>query len=377
MDFEQLPLWKRLHWTNTLFLTLTPIATLILVPYYFYTSPLSGWLLAFCFVFTIATSFSITGGYHRLFAHRAYDAVLPVRLFYLLFGAAAVQGSVRKWASDHRRHHRRVDTKDDPYSIKEGFWYAHIGWVFLKENPKYYTTWPMDLDKDPLVKWQDRHITLLTIGMGFVFPTVVGWMLGSALGGFALGGLFRVVFTQHCTFFINSLCHYVGAQTYSDEVSARDSWFMAFLSYGEGYHSFHHRFQADYRNGIRWYHWDPSKWAIRAMAYLGWTKRLRETPAELILKARLQIDEKRLIQEGIPPEKVTYFSTRILQAQERWRQLQRDYTELKRSVQNRAQLLQAKAELKVARLEYKLARAQWGMQKRYAAARNVSGSFPR
>ncbi len=299
-SFNDLPLYKRIKWVNTFFLILSPIAALVLLPLDVY---LHGWdwrLIAFCIFLYLASSVSITGGYHRLFAHRSYDSKPIVKLFYLLFGAAAVQGSALKWCSDHRRHHKAVDTEDDPYNIKKGFFFAHMGWVFLKEDPKYYGTYYNDLSKDPMIQWQDRNITLLTVLMGFGLPTLVGWMCGNPLGGLALGGFVRVVFIHHSTFFINSLCHMVGTRPYSDKVSARDSFIMSFLAYGEGYHNFHHHFASDYRNGIHWYDWDPTKWVVRGLSYVGWTYKLKKTSPDTILRAKMQLDEKQLLAKGVP-----------------------------------------------------------------------------
>src|SRR4051794_40276845 len=126
---------RRIDWGNTLFLTLTPIAAVAATVVYWKTERHSWALVAILAVFHMATSLSITAGYHRLFAHRTYVARPWVKFLYLVFGAAAFQNSALKWSTDHRRHHRFVDGEQDPYSINEGFFYAHMGWVCLKEKP--------------------------------------------------------------------------------------------------------------------------------------------------------------------------------------------------------------------------------------------------
>jgi stearoyl-CoA desaturase (delta-9 desaturase) len=103
----------------------------------------------------------------------------------------------------------------------------------------------------------------------------------------------RLVVSHHLTFLINSWAHAFGRQPYSDEHSARDNGWLAFLTYGEGYHNFHHQFAHDYRNGIRWWHWDPSKWIICSLSWVGLTKRLRRTPAVVIQRARLAMQFRR------------------------------------------------------------------------------------
>jgi stearoyl-CoA desaturase (delta-9 desaturase) len=288
---EENILIKRLDWTNTIFLIATPIVSVILAYFYFKNNGIQYSQLALAVAFYYLTGLSITGGYHRLFSHRTYQANSFVKLIYLLFGAASFQNSALKWCSDHRIHHNHVDHEKDPYNINKGFFYAHIGWIFFKEkdnNPNY----PKDLTNDKLVMWQHRNYLWIAVTMGFILPTIIGHFLGSALGGFALAGVMRVVFVHHCTFFINSLCHIVGTRPYTDSNTARDSAVMALLSYGEGYHNYHHYFPTDYRNGVFWYQFDPTKWLIRTMALIGWTKNLKKVPAKLIAQAKLEMQLK-------------------------------------------------------------------------------------
>jgi stearoyl-CoA desaturase (delta-9 desaturase) len=199
-----------------------------------------------------------------------------------------------KWAADHRVHHRHVDHDKDPYNINKGFFYAHIGWIFLKEEKFDISDYPKDLLNDKLVMWQHRNYLWLSIAVGFVLPTVIGYFLGSALGAFALSAILRVVLVHHCTFFINSLCHIVGTRPYTDTNTARDSYIMALFSYGEGYHNYHHYFPSDYRNGIRWYHFDPTKWLIKILSFVGLVRDLKKVPQKLIDQAKAEMLIKKL-----------------------------------------------------------------------------------
>jgi stearoyl-CoA desaturase (delta-9 desaturase) len=126
-------------------------------------------------------------------------------------------------------------------------------------------------------------------------PALIGHFIGSALGGFALSGLVRLVFVHHCTFFINSLCHVVGTRPYTDQNTARDSFLLAFFTYGEGYHNYHHHFPTDFRNGIRWYQFDPTKWLIVSLAIVGLAKNLRKVPEKIIEQAKKEMQQKRQI----------------------------------------------------------------------------------
>ncbi len=280
---------RRLNWTNTLFLLGTLLVAAVATPWYLwnYGFGLPEWITFFTVWFVVGIS--ITGGYHRLFAHKTYQAAWPVRLFYLVFGAAALENSVLNWAADHRVHHDHVDEERDPYNIQKGFWWAHIGWIFFENDNKPSRNVVRDLVEDPLVRWQDRWYKVIGIGLSFGIPLVVGLLTDRVLGCLIIGGVLRIVVSHHGTFFINSLCHMVGGQPYSRTHSARDSVVMAVLAFGEGYHNYHHSFPFDYRNGIKSWHFDPAKWFIWALSHVGLTRELRRAPEAAILKAKIEI----------------------------------------------------------------------------------------
>ncbi len=281
---------------NTLFLAGTPLLALIGTTYLIWTDGIRLPTLALAFVMMILTGVAVTAGYHRLFSHKAFDANQLFKFLMLVFGAAAFENSARKWSSDHRTHHKFVDTDQDPYNIKRGFFYAHMGWVCLKyDNDKARYTNVPDLVNDKLVMWQEKYYVWIGVTVGYLIPMAIGSLWGDAWGALILAGFARMVLNHHFTFCINSFCHMLGSQPYSDQNSARDSWFMALFTYGEGYHNFHHKFPSDYRNGIKNYHWDPTKWVIKALSYLGLTLNLRKISDEKILLAKLRMDEKRIV----------------------------------------------------------------------------------
>ncbi len=280
----------RINWITSSFLIGTALCSVTAVPWYIWTHGLDLVQVSMFIAFFAATGLSITVGYHRLFSHLSFRATWPVRLFTLVFGAAAFENSVLEWASDHRNHHKHVDGDDDPYDVSKGFWHAHIGWILFKLNAEPPRNNVRDLERDPLVAWQERWYYVLAVGVGFILPTALGWLHAGgvgALGGFLIAGVARVTFVQHMTFFINSLCHTIGSRPYSGRCSARDSWLMALFTFGEGYHNFHHEFQHDYRNGVKWWQWDPSKWTVWLLSRLGLVRDLRRVPDEKILIAQL------------------------------------------------------------------------------------------
>ena len=282
--------WK-LDLLNASFLCSTPILALIGVIWYTINYGISLAEISILFFMYLASGLSITAGYHRLFSHRSHSASWPLRLFYAIFGAAAFQNSAIKWCSDHRRHHLKTDSEEDPYSILKGFFWAHMGWVMISEKEQRIEN-VEDLQSDPILLWQDKHIFKIGGFAGIILPGLVGILLiggvSGFLGGLIWGGLLRLVIVHHGTFLINSGAHYWGKQNYSTKNTSRDSPILSLLTFGEGYHNFHHTFQADYRNGHKWYHWDPTKWWIRFFSIIKITKNLHKIPSWTIEDAKMK-----------------------------------------------------------------------------------------
>ena len=276
-------------WTNILFLSLTPLIGVFGTLAYALKFGVTWWEPILFLVSYLVVGLSVTAGYHRLYAHKGYEAHPLVHAFFLFFGAMALQNSVLKWASDHRIHHKYVDKDWDPYSIKRGGLLAHIFWLFYKDVPGRTFENAPDLQSNRLVMLQYRYAAWIGILFGLGIPTLIGAAFGRPLGGLLWGGFLRIVVIHHTTFFVNSIAHMWGSRPYSDENSARDNWMLAFVTNGEGFHNFHHKFPSDYRNGIRWFDWDPTKWLIRTLHALGLAKQLRYTPRPIIEKARLRM----------------------------------------------------------------------------------------
>jgi len=284
-----------LIWTNALMFVLTFAAALVLVPWYGLTHGFSPASWICCVLLAAANGMAITAGYHRLWAHRSYEAHWSLRLLFLLFGTMALQNSVFAWCSGHRAHHLHVDDEDrDPYSVRRGFWFAHIGWM-LREYPSGQFDFSniADLKKDPLLAFQHRYYIPLALAANLGLPLAAGLLFHDVWGMLILAGVLRLVWSHHVTFFINSLAHMWGSRPYSEDYSARDNGLIAVITYGEGYHNFHHSFAHDYRNGVRWWQWDPTKWLIAALRPLGLTRRLKRTPVFQIQRALLAMQFQR------------------------------------------------------------------------------------
>ncbi len=229
----------------------------------------------------LISGLGITVGYHRLITHGSFRCPDWVKAALLVAGGWALENSALKWGADHARHHARVDQEEDPYNATKGFWHSHCGWIFTKDphRTERYAPW---LREDRVVMWQHRWYVLIVLS-GLALPFVVGLLAGgglmSGLSCFLLAGVGRVFLVLNSTFCINSVCHLWGRQPYSQSNTSRDSWWVSLITFGEGYHNYHHAFPRDYRNGAKWYNVDPSKWAIYGLSKLGLAQNLiRSTP---------------------------------------------------------------------------------------------------
>jgi stearoyl-CoA desaturase (Delta-9 desaturase) len=377
--------WKLVHWPNSFFLIGTLAVTLTATPVYIWKHGLSPFQIGmFLFLFA-ATGLSITLGYHRLFAHLSFRASWPVRLFTLVFGAAAFENSALSWAANHRLHHKFVDDEDDPYDVTKGFFHAHIGWILFRLRPEPSYDGVKDLQRDPLVVWQDRHYHLIAISAGLVLPILLGFAhsgWAGALGGLLIAGAARIVCVHHMTFFINSLCHTLGKQPYSDRCTARDSVIMAFFTFGEGYHNFHHEFQHDYRNGVKPWQFDPTKWLIWLLNKAGLATNLRRVPEEKILLAEIAQQEKNIadrIQTGKlqlseqARNMLTSAQQRLQQASTQWEHIKTQYrhaAELKMEA-SRERIAELRQELSEASECLSLALQEWRKAHRLVMAEAI------
>ncbi|TXT06018.1 hypothetical protein VHUM_03779 [Vanrija humicola] len=272
-----------IQWISFLALTIPPALSF----YGLATTPVQLKTFIWSFVYYFITGLGITAGYHRLWAHRSYNASKPLQVTLALAGAGAVQGSIRWWARGHRAHHRYTDTKLDPYSAHEGFWWAHIGWMLVKPRGNIGFADISDLSKSPVVRWQHSNYVALMVFMGLAFPTTVaglGW--GDWRGGFFFAGAARLVFVHHSTFCVNSLAHWLGETPFDNKHTPKDHFITALVTVGEGYHNFHHQFPMDFRNAIKWYQYDPTKWFIWAMSKLGFASHLKKFPENEIKKGQ-------------------------------------------------------------------------------------------
>lgn len=364
--FEQAPI----NWVPAIVLLSTLFLAITIVPWYLWTHGVGmGVWVAFA-ILMAWTGLSITAGYHRLWSHKSYEAHPVVKYILLLGATLAVESSVFDWCSGHRSHHRHVDDEyDDPYSSRRGFWFSHMGWMLRKyPSGQYdYKNIP-DLKKDKLLALQHKYYGFWVIATNVVILAMIGWITGDMLGTFLVAGLLRLVLTHHFTFFINSLCHMFGTRPYTDENTARDNGLLAIVTWGEGYHNYHHYFQYDYRNGVKWWQYDPTKWIIGLLAKVGLASNLKRVDDLTIKHAELTMQfkraQERIVTGGEPSldERLAAFKERIsaeydefTKTVEEWQALKAKAIELKRAeLADRLNEADEKLKAQLAQIETKI-----------------------
>jgi fatty-acid desaturase len=214
-------------------------------------------------------------GYHRLFTHHGFVTYRPLRWLIAWLGNLAGQGTLIDWVAKHREHHAHSDHEGDPHSPHDGPWWAHMFWPFWKESrevsKKRNLLRTADLAKDPVLRWIDRmflvsHLVTGAALFGF------GYWLGGVPGGCAavIWGMFvRLVYVLHATWFVNSASHMWGYRNYPTKDNSRNLWWVALLTYGEGWHNNHHAFPRMARHGHKWWELDVTFRTIRLLERLG------------------------------------------------------------------------------------------------------------
>jgi len=297
---EATSVWtKKIRWEKITFFSILTLLSFVGVPIYVFHYGITRTEIILFVFYYVATGMSITVGYHRLLAHASFRANSLVQFVLLFFGAAAFANSALRWASEHRDHHRYVDREPDPYNIQKGFFHAHMGWLLFWEHRVNYDN-VKDLQKSKLIRSQHQYYPVWATVSGILIPLVVGLWSGRLMGAFLLGICLRMTLVYHANFCVNSVCHKFGRATYDNDEDVRDNWLVSLATFGEGYHSFHHRFPGDYRNGVRWYQWDPSKWMIALLSRFGFAWSLTRASREQIVKAQRTVRSNKNRKRAIP-----------------------------------------------------------------------------
>ena len=221
----------------------------------------------------IVGSLGVGLGYHRLLTHRSFQVPKWLEYFLTILGTMAVQDSPEKWVATHRIHHRFTETENDPHSTRPGFWWAQFGWV----------VWGTAQDHDKATL--DRYVPDLMKDTGhrlisrtYYLPLIVSAVVLFLVGGWPMvvwGVFARVVVGWHTTWFVNSLAHIYGKRPYETTDDSTNNWFVAILTFGEGWHNNHHAFPTSARHGLKWYQFDMNWITVRILEKLGLARSIK------------------------------------------------------------------------------------------------------
>jgi stearoyl-CoA desaturase (delta-9 desaturase) len=219
------------------------------------------------FLYWIATGLGISMGYHRLHTHRSYKVPTALEYFFAVCGTLTLEGGPIFWVATHRVHHQNSDQDGDPHSPRDGGWWAHAGWILLGEtkhnNTRLMSKYAPDLAKDRFYVWLNNYHWV---------PIVVLGVLLLALGGLPMilwGVCLRVVFGLHATWLVNSATHMWGSRRFSTRDDSRNNWWVALLTFGEGWHNNHHAHPTSARHGLAWYEFDPTWITLKLLRRFG------------------------------------------------------------------------------------------------------------
>ena len=238
------------------------------------------------FLYWVTVGLGISLGYHRLHTHRSYKVPRWLEYFFAICGASTLEGGPIFWVATHRIHHQLSDKEGDPHSPRDGAWWSHVGWILVGEakhnNTRLMSKYAPDLGKQPFYVWLNNYHWL---------PAVILAALLTAIGGLPLmlwGVCLRIVVGLHATWLVNSATHMWGRRRFATRDDSRNNWWVALLTFGEGWHNNHHAHPTSARHGLTWYEFDPSWLQIRLLRALGIAKSVRavhHTERELEEKA--------------------------------------------------------------------------------------------
>jgi stearoyl-CoA desaturase (delta-9 desaturase) len=241
-----------------------------------------------CAVLYITRMFWVTGGYHRYFSHKTYKTSRWFQFLIAFFSQTSVQKGALWWASHHRIHHRHSDTEQDPHSMKLfGFWYSHMGWIASKKHKNTEYKIIGDYAKYPELVWLNKYhlippvvLALLVMALGGIVngSGIADMFTSAGLSTLFVGFFLSTIFLFHGTFSINSLMHKIGKQRYKSGDESRNSFILALVTLGEGWHNNHHYYQASARQGFFWWEIDITYYGLKMMSWLGLIWELRGVP---------------------------------------------------------------------------------------------------
>jgi stearoyl-CoA desaturase (delta-9 desaturase) len=257
--------WK---WGNTIFLVVAHVTAIAALFFWSWPAFISAVAL-----YWIAGSLGIGMGFHRLITHRGYRVPKLIEYFLVTCGTLAMEGGPIQWVVTHRIHHAHTDRIGDPHTPRDGGWWAHIGWVLRGTAQDHDQTtlerYAPDLIKDRYYVWLNRWFFVPLIVLGVMLFVFGGW-------GVLLWGVFlRLTLALHATWLVNSATHMWGRRRFATGEDSRNSWWVALLTFGEGWHNNHHAYPTSARHGLRWYEIDFNWLGIRVLQLFGLARSIK------------------------------------------------------------------------------------------------------
>jgi stearoyl-CoA desaturase (delta-9 desaturase) len=257
------------NWPTLLFLILFHVASVVALFFWSWPAIITATILAW-----VAGSLGIGMGWHRLMTHRGYKVGKVTEYFLVLCGALALEGGPIQWAATHRVHHAHTDKEGDPHTPRDGRWWAHIGWILtptaLVADQTQLQRYAPDLINDRFYRVLNRfyYVPLILLGVGLL--AFGGWRV-------MLWGIFlRVTLGLHFTWLVNSATHLWGRRRFETNDDSRNNWWVALVSFGEGWHNNHHAHPRAARHGLTWYEIDINWWGIRTLQFLGLARSIKQ-----------------------------------------------------------------------------------------------------
>lgn len=235
---------------------------------------------AVCVALYAVRMFGVTGGYHRYFAHRTYKTSRVFQFLLALLAQSSAQKGALWWAAHHRTHHKFSDKPGDPHNSKRGFWYSHVGWILDHTDFTDYSK-VKDLAKYPELVFLNVFPNLPTVALGFAVWWFMGW------SGLFIGFGLSTVLLWHGTFTINSLAHMIGKPRYDADDDSKNSFFLALITLGEGWHNNHHYFMGSTRQGFFWWEIDISFYVVKVLSWLRLVWDVKAPPARVYDRANM------------------------------------------------------------------------------------------
>jgi len=268
-----------LNWATTLVMVFLHIGALAALPFFSWKI-----LAATVFLYWMCTGLGISLGYHRLHTHRSYVVPRPLEYFFAVCGAMTLEGGPISWVATHRLHHQNSDQAGDPHSPRDGAFWSHVGWLLWGEtmhnNTRVMSKYAPDLAKHPFYVWLNNYHWVPNVALAVILYAIGGLPL------FLWGIFVRVVFGLHATWLVNSATHLWGQRRFNTRDDSRNNWWVALITFGEGWHNNHHAHPTSARHGLAWYEFDPSWITLKLLRALGIARAVRVAKVTTVLPER-------------------------------------------------------------------------------------------